>query len=127
VTSAGAVTDDPRQLAGRAPGDNEFVIPTVRTRWRSPGCALQRLGVIIAAYPAFLNIVRGRDGVSRSASKSSRGWPTGMMRLGRPGHRRGAMSVEAVAIPNRLLPSQHRPRRSRSVTGRAFGPVRAIR
>jgi len=91
VIPAAAVTADPRQLAGGVPGDNKLMSPTVRTRGRSSGCALQHFGVIVAVYPAFPDVVRERDCVSRSASKSSRGWQAGMMRLGRPVRRRGAM------------------------------------
>lgn len=91
VTSAGAVTADPRQLAGRAPGDNKLMIPAARTRGRSPGCALPRLSVITAAYPAFPDMVRGYAGVSRPAPKTGRGWPASMTRPARPGRQQGPM------------------------------------
>lgn len=60
----GAVTADPRQLVDRAPGDNEFTIPDCSDPRAITTYALQRLSVIIAAYQAFLDMVRGRDDVS---------------------------------------------------------------
>jgi ferritin-like protein len=60
----GAVTADPRQLIDRAPGDNEFTIPDCSDPKAITRYALQRLNVIIAAYQAFLDKVRGRDDVS---------------------------------------------------------------
>jgi len=61
----GAVTGDPRQLIDRAPGDNEFTIPDCSDPPQAIlTYALQRLNVIVAAYQAFLDKVRGRDDVS---------------------------------------------------------------
>jgi ferritin-like protein len=60
----GAITADPRQLIDHAPGDNEFAIPDRSGPRAITGYALQRLDVIIAAYQAFLDTVRGRDDVS---------------------------------------------------------------
>jgi ferritin-like protein len=60
----GAVTADPRQLLGRAPGDEEFTIPDCSDPRAITSYALHRLDVIIAAYQAFLDKVRGRDDVS---------------------------------------------------------------
>ena len=60
----GAVTGDPRQLIDRAPGDNEFTIPGRSDPRAIVSYALQRLDIIIAAYQAFLDMVRGRDDVS---------------------------------------------------------------
>jgi ferritin-like protein len=60
----GAVTGDPRQLLARAPGDGEFSIPDCSDPRAITSYALQRLDVIIAAYRAFLDMVRGRDDVS---------------------------------------------------------------
>jgi len=60
----GAVTGDPRQLIDRAPGDNEFMIPDCSDPRAIVTYALQRLDIIIAAYQAFLDMVRGRDDVS---------------------------------------------------------------
>ena len=60
----GAVTGDPRQLVDRAPGDSEFTIPDCSDPRAITGYALKRLDVIIAAYQAFLDKVRGRDDVS---------------------------------------------------------------
>ena len=60
----GAVTADPRQLVDRAPGSNEFAIPDCSDPRAIVIYALQRLDVIIAAYQAFLDKVRGRDDVS---------------------------------------------------------------
>ena len=59
-----AVTGDPRQLIDRAPGDNEFTIPDCSDPRAITSYALQRLDVIITAYQAFLDKVRGRDDVS---------------------------------------------------------------
>jgi ferritin-like protein len=60
----GAVTADPRQLVDRAPGENEFTIPDCSDPRAIVTYALQRLDVIISAYQAFLDAVRGRDDVS---------------------------------------------------------------
>ena len=60
----GAVTGDPRQLIDRAPGDNEFTIPDCSDPQAILTSARQRLNVIVAAYQAFLDKVRGRDDVS---------------------------------------------------------------
>ena len=60
----GAITADPRQFNDRAPGDNEFTIPDCSDPRAITTYALQRLNVIIAAYQAFLDKVRGRDDVS---------------------------------------------------------------
>jgi len=60
----GAVTADPRQLIDRAPGGTEFSIPDCADPRAIVSYALHRLDVIIAAYQAFLDTVRGRDDVS---------------------------------------------------------------
>ena len=60
----GAVTADPRQLINRAPGGNEFTIPDCSDPRAITTYALQRLNIIIAAYQAFLDKVRGHDDVS---------------------------------------------------------------
>lgn len=60
----GAVTADPRQLIDRAPGDEEFTIPDCSDPQAITSYALHRLEVIIVAYQAFLDKVRGRDDVS---------------------------------------------------------------
>jgi len=60
----GAITGDPRQLVDRAPGDSEFTIPDCSEPRAITSYALRRLDVIIAAYQAFLDKVRGRDDVS---------------------------------------------------------------
>ena len=60
----GAVTADPRQLVDRAPGDLEFSIPDCSDPRAIISYALHRLDVIIAAYQAFLDTVRGQDDVS---------------------------------------------------------------
>jgi len=60
----GAVTADPRQLIDRAPGGNEFAIPDCSDPRAITTYALQRLNIIIAAYQAFLDTVRGHDDVS---------------------------------------------------------------
>jgi ferritin-like protein len=60
----GAITADPRQLIDRAPGGNEFTIPDCSDPHAIISYALQRLDVIIAAYQAFLDKIRGRDDVS---------------------------------------------------------------
>ena len=60
----GAITADPRQFIDRAPGDNEFTIPDCSDPRAITTYALQRLNVIIAAYQAFLDKVRGHDDVS---------------------------------------------------------------
>jgi len=60
----GAITGDPRQLVDRAPGDSEFTIPDCSDPRAITSYALRRLDVIIAAYQAFLDKVRGRDDVS---------------------------------------------------------------
>jgi len=59
-----AASADPRQLIDRAPGDNEFTIPDCSDPRAITCYALQCLNVIIAAYQAFLDMVRGRDDVS---------------------------------------------------------------
>src|SRR5215470_1695232 len=60
----GAITADPRQLLDRAPGGSEFTIPDCSDPRAIIGYALRRLDVIIAAYQAFLDTIRGRDDVS---------------------------------------------------------------
>jgi ferritin-like protein len=60
----GAITADPRQLIDRAPGDIEYTIPDCSDPRAIIGYALHRLDLIIAAYQAFLDTVRGRDDVS---------------------------------------------------------------
>src|SRR5205814_1774157 len=60
----GAVTADPRQLLDRAPGETEFTIPDCSDPRAIISYALHRLDVIITAYQAFLDTVRGRDDVS---------------------------------------------------------------
>jgi ferritin-like protein len=60
----GAVTADPRQLIDRAPGGNEFTIPDCSDPRAITTYALKRLNIIIAAYQAFLDKVRGHDDVS---------------------------------------------------------------
>jgi len=60
----GAITADPRQLLDRAPGNYEFAIPDCSDPRAITSYALQRLNVIIAAYQAFLDKIRGRDDVS---------------------------------------------------------------
>ena len=60
----GAITADPRQLIDRAPGNNEFTIPDCSDPRAITTYALQRLNIIITAYQAFLDKVRGRDDVS---------------------------------------------------------------
>jgi ferritin-like protein len=47
-----------------APGGNEFTIPDCSDPHAIISYALQRLDVIITAYQAFLDMVRGRDDVS---------------------------------------------------------------
>ena len=60
----GAVTADPRQLIDRAPGSGEFSVPDCSDPQAIIRYALHRLDLIIAAYQAFLDTVRGRDDVS---------------------------------------------------------------
>src|SRR5215472_17800709 len=60
----GAVTADPRQLIDRAPGASEYTIPDCSDPRAIISYALQRLNIIIDAYQAFLDKVRGRDDVS---------------------------------------------------------------
>ncbi|HYK69844.1 MAG TPA: ferritin-like domain-containing protein [Streptosporangiaceae bacterium] len=60
----GAITGDPRRLLERAPGDHEFTIPDCSDPRAITSYALERLNVIIAAYQAFLDGVRGHDDVS---------------------------------------------------------------
>jgi ferritin-like protein len=60
----GAITADPRQLIDRAPGGTEFTIPDCSDPRAIISYALHRLDLIIAAYQAFLDTVRGRDDVS---------------------------------------------------------------
>ena len=60
----GAITADPRLLIDRAPGGTEFTIPDCSDPRAIIGYALHRLDLIIAAYQAFLDTVRGRDDVS---------------------------------------------------------------
>jgi ferritin-like protein len=60
----GAITADPRQFVDRAPGDEEFTIPDCSDPRAITTYALQRLNVVISAYQAFLDKVRGRDDVS---------------------------------------------------------------
>lgn len=60
----GAITADPRQLLDRAPGDGQFTIPDCSDPRAITGYALERLNLIIDAYQAFLDTIRGRDDVS---------------------------------------------------------------
>jgi ferritin-like protein len=60
----GAITADPRQFIDRAPGAIEYAIPDCSDPRAIVSYALQRLNVIIDAYHAFLDKVRGRDDVS---------------------------------------------------------------
>jgi ferritin-like protein len=60
----GAVTADPRQLLDRAPAGTEFTIPDCSDPQAIASYALDRLNVVITAYQAFLDTVRGRDDVS---------------------------------------------------------------
>jgi len=60
----GAVTADPRQLIDRAPGNDEFTVPDCSDPQAIIRYALHRLDLIITAYQAFLDTVRGRDDVS---------------------------------------------------------------
>ena len=60
----GAITADPRHLLDRAPGGTEFAIPDCSDPRAIAGYALDRLNVLIRAYQAFLDTVRGRDDVS---------------------------------------------------------------
>lgn len=60
----GAVTADPRQLIDRAPGDIEYTIPDCSDPRAIVSYAVQRLDIIIAAYQAFLDTIRGHDDVS---------------------------------------------------------------
>ncbi len=60
----GAITADPRELPDRAPGGGEFSIPDCSDPRAIVGYALRRLNLIIGAYQAFLDQVRGRDDVS---------------------------------------------------------------
>ena len=60
----GAVTADPRQLIDRAPGDIEYTIPDCSDPRAIVSYAVQRLDIIIAAYQAFQDTIRGRDDVS---------------------------------------------------------------
>jgi ferritin-like protein len=60
----GTITADPRQLIDRAPGGTEYTIPDCSDPRAIIGYALHRLDLIIAAYQAFLDTVRGRDDVS---------------------------------------------------------------
>jgi ferritin-like protein len=60
----GAITADPRQLIDRAPGDIDFTIPDCSSPRAIASYALQRLDIIVDAYQAFLDKVRGRDDVS---------------------------------------------------------------
>ena len=60
----GAVTADPRRFIDRAPGGGEFTIPDCSDPRAITSYALQRLDVIVTAYQAFLDKVRGRDDVS---------------------------------------------------------------
>jgi ferritin-like protein len=62
----GAITADPRQLINRAPGDDEFTIPDCSDPGSIVTYALQRLNVVIPAYQAFLDLVRGHDDISFS-------------------------------------------------------------
>ena len=60
----GAITGDPRLLVDRAPGEAEFTIPDCSDPRAITSYAFKRADVIIAAYQAFLDTVRGRDDVS---------------------------------------------------------------
>jgi ferritin-like protein len=60
----GAITADPRQFIDRAPGTIEYTIPDCSDPRAIVSYALQRLNIIIDAYQAFLDKIRGRDDVS---------------------------------------------------------------
>lgn len=60
----GEVTGDPRRLLDRAPGDHEFTIPDCSDPRAIISYAREQLNVMIAAYQAFLDKVRGHDDVS---------------------------------------------------------------
>jgi ferritin-like protein len=60
----GAITADPRQLLDRSPGTAEFTLPDCSDVASIGEYGLQRLNIIIAAYEAFLDKVRGTDDVS---------------------------------------------------------------
>jgi ferritin-like protein len=60
----GAITADPRQLLDRAPRQLRVHHPRLLRPPAITSYALQRLDVIIAAYQAFLDKIRGRDDVS---------------------------------------------------------------
>jgi len=60
----GAITADPRQLLNRSPGTEEFTLPDCSDVASIGEYGLQRLNIIIAAYEAFLDKVRGTDDVS---------------------------------------------------------------
>ena len=60
----GAITADPRQLLDRSPGTEEFTLPDCSDITSIGEYGLQRLNIIIAAYEAFLDKVRGTDDVS---------------------------------------------------------------
>jgi ferritin-like protein len=60
----GGITGDPRQLLDRAPGDYEFTIPDCSNPRAILSYAAERIDLIIGAYQAFLDRVRGRDDVS---------------------------------------------------------------
>ena len=60
----GAVTADPRQLVDRAPGEAGFTIPDCSSPRAIAGYARHRLDIIIGAYQALLDKVRGRDDVT---------------------------------------------------------------
>lgn len=60
----GAITADPRQLLDRAPGDYQFTVPDCSNPRAILGYAAERIDLIIGAYQAFLDQVRGRDDVS---------------------------------------------------------------
>ena len=60
----GAITADPRQLLDRSPGTAEFTLPDCSDVASIGEYGLQRLNIIIAAYEAFLDKVRGTNDVS---------------------------------------------------------------
>jgi ferritin-like protein len=60
----GTVTADPRQLVDRAPGEAGFTIPDCSSPRAIAGYARHRLDIIIDAYQALLDKVRGRDDVT---------------------------------------------------------------
>jgi ferritin-like protein len=60
----GAITADPRQLLDNAPRDSDYELPDCGDVRSIIEVGLRELGVIIAAYEAFLTRVRDTDPVS---------------------------------------------------------------